>query len=629
MAQIGADIRKHSIGLDRDLRTNLMLVLFGVGGFVLAIGILLLFGVTGKNLDLALYLFAVVLLPWLCAMVCLRLQYPFPDVPETVVRHEYGSMAFLLIVLAALSFLFFDFSMAVEPLHYMTIIGPAVHLLNGGALLVDTFSQYGPGPVLSTLFGFAVGPLSFGTANIVVQFGNLIYYALVLVYLYRACDRKYLALLMGIIAIYFLLECWDHGRGNLNIAPSPLARYLPTLMMVVAIALLKPPQRHSVLTALATALSAMWSVETLVGTIAVHAVFLGALAIRERNWRRIVMDVLTAILPAIITLGVFSLVIYAQSARWPRFDLYLRFLSVYNPVSDYWAKPRQNFYWWIPMLVVTFLSLAHCWVRILGRRTSPGTDRLLYRVLPMSVLCLWSALYYVSRSIDYTLLIAFLPFAAIVIVEGQLLLRTRFRVWTACAGLLIGAYGVYQTLDIWRPGGPYSFLFQECGEHDRCTLTALRDRIADRLRVRPAFETAGNQWADYRLDNDGVLREAMSLIEQNFAPGVPATVLLGRVQYVSYLGDLALIYTGHWHRWPISFTFTDDLVPPLVQNIVATPVQLHDGEVVVVRKEEDTLEGVEKEILAKIRADYHLCEIPNDLHHVTAYRISLKHGCGM
>ena len=61
-----------------------------------------------------------------------------------------------------------------------------MHLLNGGTLLVDTFSQYVPGPVLTTLAGVALGPLLLGTANIFVQCGIFIFYALVLVYLYRA-----------------------------------------------------------------------------------------------------------------------------------------------------------------------------------------------------------------------------------------------------------------------------------------------------------------------------------------------------------------------------------------------------------------------------------------------------------
>lgn len=446
-----------------------------------------------------------------------------------------------------------------------------------------------------------------------------------LVFLHRACDHRYLAILIGLIAIYFLLDGWDHGKGNLNIAPSPLARYLPTLMMVVAIALLKPPDRHSIFTASAMILSTMWSVETLIGTIGVQMIFLSALAIRERNWRAITRDALIAILPAIITLSVFCLVVYAQSAHWPRFDIYLRFLSVYNPLSDYWAKPRQDFYWWIPLLIVIFLSLAHCWINVLDRRISPGVDRQIYCILPMSALCLWSALYYVSRSIDYTLLIAFLPFVAVLIVQGQLFLRTRLRVWTA--GILIGAFGIFHTFGIWRSEGPYAFLFQECRDHGRCTPSALRDRLEDRLRARPALEAVGNPWADYRLDNGGVLREATSLIAQHFSSGAPATVLVGRVQYISYLSDLALIYTGHWHRWPISFTFTDNLVPQLSHKIVATPVQLRDGEVVIVRRAEDALEGVEREIFAKIHADYHLCEIPNDFHQVTAYRISLKRNC--
>lgn len=621
---IVASFRGRIAGLDGP---NLMLVLLGVGGFVLLMGILRLLGVNGKPLDLALYVFAVAFLPLLCAVAALKLGYVFSEPPAAAVQSENVAMVFLLAVLFALPFMFFDFSLAVEPLHYLTVMGPALHLLNGGVLFDDTFSQYGPGAVLAAFSGFTLGPSSFGTANIVVQFGNLIYYALWLVFLYRVCDHKYSAILMGLIAVYFLLEGWDHGRGNLNIAPSPLARYLPTLMMVLAIAALKPPRRHSILNASAMALSSIWSVETLIGTIGVQIVFLAALATRERSWRRMSRDLPVAMLPAVITLGAFCLIVYAQSAHWPRFDIYLRFLSVYNPLSDYWAKPRQDFYWWIPMLLVVFLSLAHCWINVLDRRTSPGADRQIYCILPMTALCLWSALYYVGRSIDYTLLIAFLPFAAVLIVQGQLLLLTRVRAGAICAGILISALGVYHTLNIWSPAGPYSFLLHECRDQHRCTITALRDRLKDRLQARPVFEAVGNQWSDYRLDDEGVLREAMSLIEQNVAPEVPVTVLLGRVQYVSYLSELALMYTGHWHRWPISFTFTDNLVPQLMQKIVETPVRLHDGEVIVVRREVDTLEGVERKILAKIRAEYHLCEIPNDLHQVTAYRISLQRSC--
>jgi hypothetical protein len=617
------------VGLD--LLTNIVILTIGAAGFLAMAVLLHRLGVSGKKFDLALYVFAIAPLPLLCTWASLSLQYRFSDAaPQSlVVMNPARAWTLFLVALLLLPALFFDFSLTLELLHYLTNIGPAVHILYGGVLLVDTFSQYGPGPVLAILAGFAVGPLSFGTANIVVQLINITYFALFLFYVYHATGGKRLSLLFGLISIAFLMEAWGRGEGNLNTAPSPLMRYLPTLIMVVAISVLRPPARHSTFTAAATILSAIWSVETLFGTFAVYAVFLVALGIRDRSWSRIVTDILIAALPAIISVATFSLAVYLRFGTAPRFDIYLDFLSTYNPVSDYWAKPLQNFFWWIPFLVAGFLVLSHSWAHIIGKRSSTTTNKLLYHLLPMTVLCFWAALYFVGRSIDYTLLLAFLPFAAVIIVAGEFLLQTCARVWVISAAIIVAAYGIYESLGLWRPDGPYSFLVQECRDHGRCSLALLRERIEDRLRTRPGYEPLGNPWADYRLDNGGVLREAMSLIEQNFAPGVPATVLLGRVQYVSYLSDLALIYTGHWHRWPISFTFTDDLVPPLVQNIVATPVQLHDGEVVVVRKEEDTLEGVEKEILAKIRADYHLCEIPNDLHHVTAYRISLKHSCGM
>lgn len=154
-----------------------MLVFLGIGGFVLALTLLRLTGVTAKPLDLALYIFSVSLLPLICALVALRSSGVFSVAPGPMVSSERGSFFFLLAVLLALPLLFFDFSLAVEPLHYLTVMAPAVQLLNGGTLLVDTFSHYGPGVVMATFSGFVLGPLSFGTANIVVQSGNLIYYA--------------------------------------------------------------------------------------------------------------------------------------------------------------------------------------------------------------------------------------------------------------------------------------------------------------------------------------------------------------------------------------------------------------------------------------------------------------------
>ena len=72
---------------------------------------------------------------------------------------------------------YFDFSLNIDVFHYLANVGPAVHALHGGTPMVDTFSLYGPGPVVATLVGFKIGPVTFGTAQIVNQVFNFAFYA--------------------------------------------------------------------------------------------------------------------------------------------------------------------------------------------------------------------------------------------------------------------------------------------------------------------------------------------------------------------------------------------------------------------------------------------------------------------
>jgi hypothetical protein len=149
--------------------------------------------------------------------------------------------------------LYFDFSFYGDPLHYLTNIGPALHLLHGGILMVDTFSQYGPGPVAATMLAFRIGPISFGTANLVVQVFNLAFCIIFLVCLYRMTSRKLTALLLGVFAVGFMFAMWNWGEWSLNEAPSILGfRYLPILLMVLALSLMQAPDRWSFFTASAT-----------------------------------------------------------------------------------------------------------------------------------------------------------------------------------------------------------------------------------------------------------------------------------------------------------------------------------------------------------------------------------------
>ena len=142
----------------------------------------------------------------------------------------------LLITVGLTCFCFFDFSLPSDALHYLTNVAPALHLQFGGVLMVDTFSQYGPGPVLMTLLGLTLGPTKLATANIVVQIHNLAFYSLWIFCLYRLSTLKLPALVIGFLSIGALMAVWGGETSNINFAPSILGfRYLPILLMVVAI----------------------------------------------------------------------------------------------------------------------------------------------------------------------------------------------------------------------------------------------------------------------------------------------------------------------------------------------------------------------------------------------------------
>ena len=63
------------------------------------------------------------------------------------------------------------------------------------------------------------------------------------------------------------------------------------------------------------------------------------------------------------------------------------------------------------------------------------------------------------------------------------------------------------------------------------------------------------------------------------------------------------MYAGKWDRWPRCFMPSDELVPALAQLIIAAPVRLREGELVLVRRDEAAPGLIEAGILKRIRSD--------------------------
>jgi hypothetical protein len=260
---------------------------------------------------------------------------------------------------------------------------------------------------------------------------------------------------------------------------------------------------------------------------------------------------------------------------------------------------------------------------------------LFYRFLPMSSLLLIQVAYYAERSVDYTLVLAVLPFCAIAIPAVlRVTAATVAARWpvklTALVPVAIGVWALAFTfVSLLRHDSPYSLLVQECRDLGRCSPDALMRGLGETIRTRAVLEHVRRPVVDGWLDHKGIVRDALALIDR-WAPNEPElTVLLGKLQPNLHLtaGEIALMYSGKGDRWPRSFTFTDELVPPLAERIVAAPVRLRAGEIVLVRRDEATLGFIEGGILRRIRSETVLCPLPHPANEVIAYRVAGASGC--
>ena len=124
------------------------------------------------------------------------------------------------------------------------------------------------------------------------------------------------------------------------LAPSVLGvRYLPVMLMAVALAVGERNRRHSVLTFLASFLAAFWSAEAIAGVLALHWGFLTLINLRDRSYRRLVVDLALACLPIVCGLVAMSLGIFLASGKLPAFAIYLGYFASYNPVAAFWSVP--------------------------------------------------------------------------------------------------------------------------------------------------------------------------------------------------------------------------------------------------------------------------------------------------
>lgn len=546
---------------------------------------------------------------------------------------SYFGRAGLPVIVAAMAIFYFDFGLPADPMHYLTNASPAIRLLHGGIPLVDTFSQYGPGPMIATWAAFGALRPTLGIASLLVQCFNLVFFLVLLVSLSRLTRAPVASAILGLAIISVLLGCWGSGYSNLAGAPSNMGfRYLWPAMMVLAISVLPSSRTWSGWTAAVSAVSAVWSIEALTASVLIHLGFIVAVWIVRRKPRILLGDVPAALLPPIVALAAFSTLILFWSGHLPDFRTYLRFLGVYNAFSEYWGIVAVNTFWgWIPVLILLSLIGSLVWKLLLAQATGfgPKSDRdILYGYLPMTMLAAFIALYYLGRSVDIVLLLTLLPLSCL-FVAPYLNAMANWRNWGASAWT---GFGLITLSTVWalacgyvylyRPNSPYHMAFHECRYDGHCAVSDLVPTLGRSVeKNEPPIRTISY----IGPEGEQMIDEAVSLIRANFKDE-QASVFLGTLQGRSLATDLALLRAGKSHRWPISYTFTDELIPQLAERIAAASIELRDGEAVIVRRDEDSLGPLEREILRRLRQRSRLCvrELGN---FAVVYNVSRNQEC--
>jgi hypothetical protein len=545
----------------------------------------------------------------------------------------------MVLAVAAVAYFYFDYKFQTDVLHFLTNVGPASQIVLADSVpMVTAFSQYGPGPMAVTWLTFLVTSPSFQAANILSQLHSIAFYSVILLCLYRMTPYRLAALWLGFFAVGVLMAGWGGGNGSLNVVPSSMGmRYLPNGILVLAISFLPTDRRLSTAAFLAVVLSALWSFETLAGSVAIFGLFLLICSVRERNMAGFFRNLFAGIIaPVVVAMILTSCVTLFWAGQLPDYGVYLQFARVYNMTSEYWSLDASGaFLGWIPVAAAVMTVLTLGWLSAIDANDRPSpfcSDTLVYRFIPMAALVGFMSSYFAGRSVDFTLIISFLPLSAIIIPA---MLEVFYDAMSGNGASLqlavVPAFVTFVVLSfsfnaIYRNNSPYSTAISECLYRGNCTPSSLSKVAAQRYALRPMLDQSANP---AYFDTTGLAQDAIGLIRRYAPDRKKIALFLGIYpnSVWSVYTNTILVLVGKGHRWPISYVLSDEINPLLRREIVNADVELQEGEIVFIRSDESKLGALEAEIVAKIRSGSRLCPVSPPGRLVTAYRTTLSQHC--
>ena len=444
---------------------------------------------------------------------------------------------------------FHNFETSIIHFHQDFFMGPASTVLGGGAILVDTLSQYGVGSIDFIAGWFALVGASNGTLGLIDGLLDGLVFAGAFLVLRAAGVSRVLAasaMAIGLVALVYGLV---YPIGGL-LQHGAIRFGLPMAIIVAAVAEMRFSRlavAARIAMPVAVGISAIWALEafaytsfTFLAVVAVRAWLLPAGARRSWLLRRIG----SAVLAGVIAHVAFAIYTLAISGELPNWGLYLATLRAFliGKVGDL----TYDFSAWSPGIAVGAVYLAStAGIALLVKRSRPVAEREAITVVALAAstaygIALFS--YLVNRSSDHIIPYVSLPALMVVVLWLSLLLRAPGRVsLRARRAALGGALGVSALLVAVAWSGAGERFSQSALAYAAPGGKSLGAAI-DRLRDFPPLSD-GATTAESMLDR--------------YWPGENKSLVIAEPG----LEIEALARTGRVNVLPISAPFEDSLVP--------------------------------------------------------------------
>ncbi len=227
-----------------------------------------------------------------------------------------------------------DFQTTIFQFHQDFFLGPANHVLGGGAMLVDTLSQYGVGSIYALAAWFQVAPIGYGTLGLFEGLLSSLVFVGAYLVLRMAGLSRLLAATTMVVALIVLVFALIFPLGGL-LQHGSLRFGLPMAVIVAAVAEARWPARAPIfrICQLAVvAVSSIWALEafayTLLTLASVMTIRAWALPVKDRlraliRWTG---ELLLACAAAHIALASITLIAAGELPDW---GLYLRTLRAF------------------------------------------------------------------------------------------------------------------------------------------------------------------------------------------------------------------------------------------------------------------------------------------------------------